>query len=101
MKKTLLLAVMASSFALTGCVAPKTQWAWNGYNDHLFDYYGQSITGDEYLVFLLAAVDEAEKRNECIHIPSGKTENHPQRTTEENKGSNHHEKAYYEPEYRT
>ena len=46
MKKTLLLAVMASSFALTGCVAPKTQWAWNGYNDHLFDYYGQSITGD-------------------------------------------------------
>jgi len=63
MKKTLLFAVMASSFALTGCVAPKTQWAWNGYNDHLFDYYGQSITGDEYLVFLLAAVDEAEKRN--------------------------------------
>lgn len=63
MKKTLLLAVMASSFALTGCVAPQTQWAWNRYNDHLFDYYGQSITGDEYLAFLLATVDEAKKRN--------------------------------------
>lgn len=45
---------------LTGC-APKTQWSWNQYKVHLWDYYSQEVTEEEYLNFLLGAEEEAKK----------------------------------------
>lgn len=62
MKKRLFLVIASSSLLLTGC-GSNTKWAWNNYQDHLFDYYGQSINDEEYLNFLLATIDESKSRN--------------------------------------
>ena len=45
---------------LTGC-APQTQWSWNQYKVHLWDYYSQDVIEEEYLNFLLGAEEEAKK----------------------------------------
>lgn len=60
--KLMLVAVGALSL-LAGCSsAPQSRYAWNDYDNHLYDYQAQKISGEEMLSDLLDAVSEAEKR---------------------------------------
>ena len=63
MKKTSLMFIAVLGVGLLSGCAPNTRWAWNNYQDHLYDYYGQKINGEEYIARVLAAVDEAKQRN--------------------------------------
>lgn len=63
MKKLALLLTLGSAVLLAGCSGPTTRYAWNDYSNHLYDYSGQEITQEQYLEYLIGAVDEAKKRN--------------------------------------
>ena len=63
MKLKSLLVVVGAVALLAGCSsAPKSRYAWNDYNNHMFDYQSQKISAEEMLNDLLEAQTEAEKR---------------------------------------
>lgn len=46
--------------ALSGCSNHQPRLTWNDYQDHLYDHYGQAITDEEYIAFLLEAVEQSK-----------------------------------------
>lgn len=63
MRKTLLIAGALACTFLTGCApAPQTRWAWNNYQDNLYNYHQQQMTDKELYEALLGAEQEASNR---------------------------------------
>lgn len=56
---TLVMSLLAVA-AHSGCSNHQPRLTWNDYQDHLYDHYGQAITDEEYIAFLLEAVEQSK-----------------------------------------
>ncbi|MEI6827897.1 MAG: DUF4810 domain-containing protein [Desulfuromonadales bacterium] len=59
MKKLKYCFVMATILVLTGCV-PQTKYAWNGYDQKLYDHYKNPTESEQFVVTLKEVIEYGE-----------------------------------------